>query len=319
MRVKFKDYLMLDGSRRSLVQRVAGGSVIKRFEKTPYPQKPEDIVCPHFLELKWAYGCPYSCAWCYLQGTLRMLPGKTKPVFKDYGRIQRHVSAFLEADSPREILNAGEIADSLMGEHLNPPFSHFIAELFRNAKHRVLFLTKSINVKELLEIEPKWFRRNLTLSWSLNAEPVAARWERGAPSVKERIEAARQIDANFFQPYDVRIRIDPIVPGYLIRYYHLIDDIFEALVPNRITLGSLRGLQSTINTARDKSWTRYLSEDSAWGKRVSAETRRQMYQGIIDYLRNSHDFYRIALCKEPVSMWNALDLDYRSCRCNCAW
>jgi len=38
-----------------LVKQVADGSIIKRFDKTPYPVKPTDVVCPHFLELKWAY------------------------------------------------------------------------------------------------------------------------------------------------------------------------------------------------------------------------------------------------------------------------
>jgi hypothetical protein len=36
----------------------------------------------NILELKWAYGCPFDCAWCYLKGTFRflvsaMLPYKT--------------------------------------------------------------------------------------------------------------------------------------------------------------------------------------------------------------------------------------------------
>lgn len=93
MKVHFKTYTILDGSKRTLVSHVGDGSIIKRFDKTPVPKQPQDVVCPHFLELKWAYGCPFHCAWCYLQGTLRMLPGKTKPRFKEYSRILEHINA----------------------------------------------------------------------------------------------------------------------------------------------------------------------------------------------------------------------------------
>ena len=65
------EYPLLDGSRQNLVKRVGDGSIITRFERTPLPARPTDVVCPHFLELKWATGCPFDCAWCYLKGTLR--------------------------------------------------------------------------------------------------------------------------------------------------------------------------------------------------------------------------------------------------------
>ncbi|MEA1963712.1 MAG: restriction endonuclease subunit S, partial [Candidatus Aerophobetes bacterium] len=80
--IKYKEYLMLDGSKKELVLRIGDGSIIKRFEKTSMPQKKTDVVCPHFLELKWATGCPYDCSWCYLKGTFRFLPYKTKPHIK---------------------------------------------------------------------------------------------------------------------------------------------------------------------------------------------------------------------------------------------
>jgi len=48
-----EEYELLDGTKERLVQQVADGSIIKRFDKTPLPIKPTDVVCPHFLELKW--------------------------------------------------------------------------------------------------------------------------------------------------------------------------------------------------------------------------------------------------------------------------
>lgn len=52
--VKYKEYKNLKGKNTQLVQQVGDGSIIKRFDRTPQPSQPQDVVCPHFLELKWA-------------------------------------------------------------------------------------------------------------------------------------------------------------------------------------------------------------------------------------------------------------------------
>ncbi len=119
--VKYDYYPMLDGSTKQLVKQVHDGSIIKRFDKTPLPKTSNDVVCPHFLELKWAYGCPFNCAWCFLKGTLRFLPTKTCPIVKDYKKIESHLNTFFDETVnngyPKEVLNSGEISDSLMYEN----------------------------------------------------------------------------------------------------------------------------------------------------------------------------------------------------------
>ncbi len=299
------------------VEKIADGSIVKLFDKTPPPSKPTDVVCPHFFELKWATGCPFDCSWCYLKGTLRFLPQKAKPRIKDYNKIESHVKAFFSlTDHPREILNTGELADSLMFENSGKPFSKFIISLFEmQSKHKVLFLTKSANVKNLLEINKP---RQVIVSFSLNAQEVAKKWEKKAPKVRDRIQAAQKVQK---ADYETRIRIDPIipVPNWKEYYLGLIDYLFENIIPERITLGSLRGLQSTINGSTDKSWLKYLSEYSNWGKKVEFPKRYEMYRTILDYLINEHNYQRVALCKETKAMWEKLGLDYKNIRCNCVW
>jgi len=326
---RLKEYLLLNGSRKLLVQQIGDGSIIKRFDTTPYPKNLNDIVCPHYLELKWAIGCPFNCAWCYLQGTLRFQPRWKRPTFKfsresydinPYEKIERHVRAFFRVILPgkvREVLNTGELADSLMYETVEKPFSKFIIPLFESQKtHKVLFLTKSNYVKNLLEIEK---HDQTIISFSLNSYKVAARWEK-APSVQERLKAAKAV---FEAGYEVRLRIDPIVPwpanSWKKDYCQLIDDIFKNLYPERITLGSLRGLQSTINFAKDKSWTIFLKETSKWGKRIPFKTRFETFKTIIDYLENEYGYSAFALCKEPRIMWESLVMDWKKCKCNCVW
>jgi len=315
-KISLKEYELLDGSTRLLVQHVGDGSIIKRFDKTPLPVRSTNIVCPHFLELKWAYGCPFDCAWCYLKGTFRFLPTGTKPVVKSYDKIESHIRRFLSELTTPEVLNTGEIADSLMSEGSSQPFSKFIIPIFESqSRHKVLFLTKSNNIRYLLEINS---HNQVIISFSFNADEVARKWERGAPPVARRIEAAKELTE---AGYEVRIRIDPIVPipDWEEHYTSLVDQIFASFTPERITLGSLRGLQSTINGSTDRSWVEYLKENSNWGKKVDFKTRHEIYVSMIKKLKDVYQYECIALCKETVAMWAKLGMDYRKIKCNCIW
>lgn len=142
--------------------------------------------------------------------------------------------------------------------------------------------------------------------------------ESGEASVLKRIEAAKRV---FDAGYEVRIRIDPMVPmtNWQEHYLELLDILFDNFVPERITLGSLRGLQSTINGCTDKSWVKYLGESSNWGKKIDFETRYVMYSTMIDQLKRKYGFSKVVLCKETVEMCNALKIDYKKIRCNCVW
>ena len=314
-KIHYDQYFLLSRRTKKLARRVNDGSIITRFDKTPPPRRKTDVVCPHFLELKWAYGCPYDCAWCYLKGTFRFQPKGTSPVVKPYEKIERHTRKFLEEVKTPEILNTGEIADSLMHENVELPFSKFIIPMFEVQElHKVLFLTKSSNVKNLLEIEP---HNQAIISFSLNAIAVANKWER-APSVLKRIEAAKKV---FDAGYEIRIRIDPMVPleNWQEKYLQLLDILFDNFTPERITLGSLRGLQSTINGCTDKSWVKYLGESSNWGKKVDFKTRYAIYSAVINQLKSKYSFNEVALCKETVELWDALKMDYKKIRCNCIW
>lgn len=315
--VTFKSYKMLDGSVKKLPQQVGDGSIIKRFDLTPIPRKLNDVICPHFLELKWAYGCPFNCSWCYLKGTLRMLPTKTRPRVKCYKKIEKHVEAFFNTKHEREVLNSGEIADSLMWENNGNPFSEFIISLFESSKSKdkILFLTKSDNIQRLLALKTNGCP---IMSFTFNADIASKKWEKGAPEVKRRIKAAKKLQQ---AGYKVRIRIDPIVPvdNWGRHYKKLIDDTFSNFTPERITIGSLRGLQSTINNAKDKSWTTYLSERSGWGKKVDFELRHRMYLHLINYLKENYGYKKVGLCKETLGMWKKLNINYKKIRCNCVW
>lgn len=332
LKIVFIKYRMLDGTEKKLLKKVGRGSIIRLFNKTAYPEKDTDVVCPHFHELVCVYGCPYNCAYCYLKGTFRFFQrdnGRIPVRFKKEKDIIKSIRAFLQASAmgqiPPTILNTGELADSLATESkvfYGRAFSEYIMPFFQGTSHKVLFLSKGTNVKNFLENE---WQKNAILSWSLNAYPVAERWEKLAPHPKERIEAARQVAE---AGYAVRIRIDPMVAieGFDQHYQNLVGDLLDGVTPSRITLGCLRGLTSTVSMAKDKSWVKYLTEKSSWGRKPPIDTRFRLYANIIDELEEWGYGERplrnyIGVCKDALAIWRMLNqeygLDYQKIKCNC--
>ena len=288
--------------------------IIVPFEKTPF-----DIVCPHFWELRWAFGCPYDCAYCYLQGTGR---GNKRPRYRPVSKVIRAIDRAFKHEYFKKhpsIFNSGELSDSLM----NPRNMKQIADLFETQNiHKLLLLTKSNRVEWLTRA--KTLRQTIA-SFSMNATEVWRRWEKRTPSPRQRIDAARHLQEC---GYEVRIRIDPIFPigDWRKHYGDLMYSVFSDLPtdPGRITLGTPRGLAKTLIFAKDRSWEKIAFTDeperTGWGRKAPRNVRKQIYVFFYDKLEAlGFDKTRISLCKETKSMWRGLGIDHKRCRCNCVW
>ena len=285
-----------------------GNRIVVPFHKTP-----ESIACGMFWELRWAYGCPLDCSYCYLRGTTR---GKMRPQYVRIDHVLEALDeAFTKIQSP-SIFNAGELSDALM----NPQMIAQIVERFEQQnKHKIYLLTKlgERNIQFLLD-QP---RKQVICGWSINASAVAKLWEKAAPPPEKRIEAAKQVSN---AGYDTRIRIDPIfpIPDWQSHYGELVDQILANLNPNRIILGTPRGLWKTIKYAKeacvDMSWTRYFEEDSGWGKKLAIKQRKEIYEFLYGKLNSvGYPLHHVSVCKETVQMWNVLGLYYVPNVCNC--
>jgi len=257
--------------------------------------------------LRWAYGCPFECAYCYLQGTLR---GNKAPRFIPLEHILLAVEhAFNDEDLEPSIFNSGELSDSLM----DPRIMEKIADKFEEqTKHKLLLLTKSANTSFLME-KP---RKQTIVSFSINCRETWRRWEHKTPPPEKRIEAARQLSA---AGYEVRVRIDPIFPieGWQKYYGELLDILLESVWPERITLGMPRGLAKTLMFSKDISWAQGMTEKSGWGKKFPEPIRKEVYVFFLTKLAEyGFDEEKIALCKETLSLSHELKM---GSRCNCVW
>jgi spore photoproduct lyase len=309
------------------VQRETGLARIRLYEE-PIPnidgiavyfnKTPSDIVCPHFWELRWAFGCPFDCAYCYLQGTGR---GNKSPRYRPVGKVLDALRKAFEheyfARHPA-IFNSGELSDSLM----NPSNMREIANIFETqSRHKLLLLTKNSHVEWLVQER----RKQTIASFSLNATDVWRRWEKRTASPQERINAAKRLISS---GYEVRIRIDPIIPiqDWQASYEDLVYSLFCELPtdPDRITLGTPRGLAKTLIFAKDRTWEKAAFTDepekSGWGKKAPQWLRKEIYLFLLDKLTDlGFDKSRIALCKETQLMWKELGMSPQENKCNCVW
>ena len=81
-----------------------------------------------------------------------MLDTKTKPVVKEYTKIREHTQSLFQNDSDScELLNAGELADSLMTESGRDPFSKFIVPLFDNKNDTRFSYSRNPRVRRILK------------------------------------------------------------------------------------------------------------------------------------------------------------------------
>ncbi len=285
-----------------------GNGVIKLFKKTP-----DDIACGPFWELRWAYGCPLNCSYCYLRGTMR---GRMKPSFVRIEEVKRCLNEAFHHISDPQIFNSGELCDSLM----NPTLMAEIVDMFEEQnKHKIYLLSKfgTKNIGFLLEK----LRKQVICAWSINAEPVSRKWESNAAVPKDRIYAASLV---WEMGYDTRIRIDPIFPikNWKSHYEKLLNEIFSSLLPNRIVLGTPRGLWKTINYAQkegvDMSWADFFEENTGWGKKLSFEVRKDIYTFFYDALISlNYPAHKISMCKETNNMWKELGIKNQLKMCNC--
>ena len=301
------------------------GKFIKQFSG---PGEDSGVVCFKFWQLSHASGCPFQCAYCFLQTTAYFRFNKAAlmgQIYPDYAQMIGEVERWLESPTPRMLI-VGELQDGLAFDSAyaaktGKALTHHLIPLFAaQDRHRLIFLTKSTLIRHALKLKAS---PQVVFSWSVNSEYAAKKWEIGAPPPRRRFEAAARLSA---EGWPIRFRLDPMVPyedgGDTWRqgYAEAVDRI-KAMPTEMVTIGALRASSRGGLTAaaakndRPTDLFAYLSEKdpSGFKYRVPFADQVAMYRFVIDRLEGSP--ITPALCKEDVSVWNALGLSFRGCHC----
>lgn len=199
-----------------------------------------------------AEGCPAHCQYCYLAGSLQGPP--VIRVYANLPEILDHLSAYESPHQPTSF-EVSCYTDPLGIEHLTGSLAESIRYFGTRPQGYLRWVSKFDGVDELLDLPHQGHTR---CRFSVNADPIATRFEGGTAPVAQRLQALRKLALPRSQGgggYPVGLVIAPIMPitDWEAHYTQLLDDItatldfdydltFE-LISHRFTPGSKAVLQ----------------------------------------------------------------------------
>ena len=274
----------------------------------PCPCTPCYLGCNYFI-INVDLNCPLDCTYCILQ---LYLSDSLITVCVNTDDLWNQLDRFLDAHTHRTLrIGTGELSDSLALDHITDRSKELIA-YFRKRKNALFELkTKTINIENVLESEPS---ENIVIAWSLNPEYLVKREEKGAPSLKERVEAARAVLDKGFR---VAFHFDPIIrySGWEDGYKEAVDVLFTRIDPGRIawiSLGSLRFPPNLKNIIRERfPGTRILDEELIRGEdgkiRYFKPLRLALYREVAGHIRSAgRDRVPLYFCMENEEIWRKI-------------
>lgn len=271
----------------------------------PCPCTPQYLGCNYFI-INLDLNCPLDCSYCILQ---HYLTNPLLTVYANLDELWEQLDVFLHKHRKRIIrIGTGELGDSLVLDHLTEN-SFDLISYFRNKSNTIFELkTKAVNTENLLKVEPP---QNVVISWSVNSSKVARSEEKGAPSVMERIAAARRISEHGFW---IGFHFDPIIrhPGYEDDYEKVIDAMLGYVDASRIawiSLGSLRfppGLKGIIK--RRFPETKIIYDELITGRdgkfRYFRPIRLDLYKMIVSFIKKKGgEKIPLYFCMESEQIW----------------
>jgi spore photoproduct lyase len=194
-------------------------------------------ICCGYQILNLATNCPLDCSYCILQAYMNM------PNLRIYANLEQQLNVVCNViDKTPDVMfriGTGEFTDSLALDEITG-LSDVLVCAFSKRKNAILeFKTKTDRISGLLASK---HRDRIVVSWSLNSPFVSAREEKRAASLKKRLQAARQCQAEGFV---LGFHFDPLVyhENWREAYQKTIDMMDTYIDPKGIiwiSLGSFR-------------------------------------------------------------------------------
>jgi spore photoproduct lyase len=288
-----------EGKKRLLITQQKGEYV------KPCPCTPKYIGCNYFI-INTELNCPLDCTYCILQ---LYLDNPLVTIHANTSRLYRQLDVFLHKNRNRFLrIGTGELGDSLALDHLTNRSTELIT-YFADRSHAFFELkTKTLNIENLLAKDPP---PNVVVAWSLNAEKIAEQEEIGAPSVHDRIRAARLVSR---EGYKVGFHFDPIIfhEGWEEGYREIIENLLARIDRKKIawiSLGSLRfppSLKSVIQKRFPQTKIIYdefiIGRDGKW--RYPKLLRRHLFRQIAGNIKKAGGGdIPLYFCMESRDVW----------------
>ncbi|MBN1155576.1 DNA photolyase [candidate division KSB1 bacterium] len=262
-------------------------------------------ICCGYQILNLINNCEIGCTYCILQGYLDE-PYIT--VFVNIDDLFQELSVLFNGDKNRYFrIGTGELADSLSTDHFTG-YARMLVEFFSDKRNAMLELkTKTTQIDNILNIR---HGGRTVVSWSLNTPRMIASEESNAPTLDERLLAAKRCqDAG----YRIGLHFDPMIyyPNWEAEYKEVIDRVFEFLEPGHIiwiSLGALRYppyLEDIIRERHPNSKITYgelvtgIDNKMRYVKTIRIEMFRKMYQ----WLKKKDPNLFIYCCMEHSDVW----------------
>jgi spore photoproduct lyase len=265
----------------------------------------KSYICCGYQILNVGTNCPMDCSYCILQAyfnqpNLRVFANLDQEINRLVKQIDHHPDRVFR-------IGTGEFTDSLALEPLLRWTDLLLPRLCSRKNVVVELKTKTTHVEELIKTS---VRERVVISWSLNSPRMVSREEKGASSLKSRIETAGRCQAEGFT---VGFHFDPLVAhtdwkeGYL-RTMELLDRYVDPKKIIWMSLGSFRympGLKEVIRRRHPASellngeFVPGLDGKMRYFKPIRVELYRFMRQHLDDWYRN----LGLYLCMESNEVW----------------
>ena len=184
------------------------------------------VVCNSGYEIHTAFGCFHSCSYCHV--------GNAFTIMLDVEKFIEKLEILMKQNQWQKLYKYDNQSDILT---LEPEYgaTKKLIEFFSKKDKYLMLYSKSDNVDHLLNLN---HNGHTIACWTISCKEVVEKFEHGAPSLEERLIAAKKCQE---AGYKTRFRFSPIIPvkNWKEKNSKMIEKIFSNLNPEVISLEML--------------------------------------------------------------------------------